>query len=315
MKTVFLLSLPRSGSTLLQRLLTYHPQIDSQPEPWLLMPFFLAIKGDLSASLVNHKSTSLAINELLKNNNICKREYVEWAYESICTFYNKISTANIFLDKTPRYSFFADLLVESLNGKTEFIVLWRDPLDTISSLITTWSKNPDGDWNLKLFENDFKVALPKLCGLLEKGYANCMFINYEDLVHDETREKIILKILSNVGVDSDVKCVLSKNILFENASLGDPTGVKKYDSVSKQSVGKWERLLINPYRCYRVKRLIKEVGRENIELMGYDMDYILSRIVVNSYNPKMIILDILRDCYWSMKGCIRNKAIINELPS
>ncbi|MBT8101022.1 MAG: sulfotransferase, partial [Gammaproteobacteria bacterium] len=40
LRPVFLLSLPRSGSTLLQRMLMTHPAISSVPEPWLLLPIF-----------------------------------------------------------------------------------------------------------------------------------------------------------------------------------------------------------------------------------------------------------------------------------
>ena len=35
---VFLLSLPRSGSTLLQRLLAVSPEVATAPEPWFLLP-------------------------------------------------------------------------------------------------------------------------------------------------------------------------------------------------------------------------------------------------------------------------------------
>jgi hypothetical protein len=38
MKLVFLISLPRAGSTLLQRLLMGHPLVASCGEPWLALP-------------------------------------------------------------------------------------------------------------------------------------------------------------------------------------------------------------------------------------------------------------------------------------
>ena len=37
LRLVFLLSLPRSGSTLLQRLLAAHPQVHTVAEPWLML--------------------------------------------------------------------------------------------------------------------------------------------------------------------------------------------------------------------------------------------------------------------------------------
>jgi len=35
---IFLLSLPRSGSTLVQRVLAAHEEVATAPEPWLLLP-------------------------------------------------------------------------------------------------------------------------------------------------------------------------------------------------------------------------------------------------------------------------------------
>ena len=41
-RPLFLLSLPRSGSTLVQRVLARSPQIATASETWLLMPFLAA---------------------------------------------------------------------------------------------------------------------------------------------------------------------------------------------------------------------------------------------------------------------------------
>ena len=50
-KIIFLISLPRSGSTLLQKMLTVSPEIYSVAEPWLMLPlaFMLKKEGDLNA--------------------------------------------------------------------------------------------------------------------------------------------------------------------------------------------------------------------------------------------------------------------------
>ncbi len=44
LKPLFLFTLPRSGSTLCQRVLAAHPQIATTTEPHLLLPFFYAFK-------------------------------------------------------------------------------------------------------------------------------------------------------------------------------------------------------------------------------------------------------------------------------
>lgn len=43
---LFLFSLPRSGSTLAQRMLAAHPAVATVTEPWILLPFLYARKEE-----------------------------------------------------------------------------------------------------------------------------------------------------------------------------------------------------------------------------------------------------------------------------
>lgn len=43
---IFVFSLPRAGSTLVQRVLTAHPNIQSTAEPWILLPLVYSLKTD-----------------------------------------------------------------------------------------------------------------------------------------------------------------------------------------------------------------------------------------------------------------------------
>ncbi len=54
MQPIFLLSLPRSGSTLLQRLLAAHPHIHTTAEPWLMLPLAQAAGYDNGLSMDYH---------------------------------------------------------------------------------------------------------------------------------------------------------------------------------------------------------------------------------------------------------------------
>jgi len=36
---IFIFSLPRSGSTLMERILATHPAVGTASEPWILLPF------------------------------------------------------------------------------------------------------------------------------------------------------------------------------------------------------------------------------------------------------------------------------------
>ena len=55
---VFLLSLPRSGSTLLQRMLGTHPEIFTRGEGHFLLPFFYAGRSEGVYAAYGHKVVS-----------------------------------------------------------------------------------------------------------------------------------------------------------------------------------------------------------------------------------------------------------------
>ena len=70
---IFIFSLPRAGSTLLQRVLMAHKDISSVAEPWILLPnvYTTKDKGTLSeyASTVSYKGVSDFINNLPNKKN------------------------------------------------------------------------------------------------------------------------------------------------------------------------------------------------------------------------------------------------------
>ena len=63
---VFIFSQPRSGTTLLQRMLTSHSDIVSVSETWLLLPQFLALKKRGLIAQYNHTIGYLAMNWNIK---------------------------------------------------------------------------------------------------------------------------------------------------------------------------------------------------------------------------------------------------------
>ena len=64
-KPVFLISLPRSGSTLLQKMLMAHPEIDSCAEPWIMLPLIYSTKRVGIESEYGQRSTSIAVQSFI----------------------------------------------------------------------------------------------------------------------------------------------------------------------------------------------------------------------------------------------------------
>src|SRR5206468_7765156 len=62
-RPVFVLSLPRSGSTLLQRMLASHPEIATSSETWLLLPQLYALRPHGAQAEYGHRTAARAVQD------------------------------------------------------------------------------------------------------------------------------------------------------------------------------------------------------------------------------------------------------------
>ncbi len=103
---IFLISQPRSGSTLLQHILGSHSQIHTLPEPWLMLHPVYALRSSGYNAEYQAKTAYLALEEFLENIPNGNQVYYEAIGKMISHIYQtSLNTVNkqFFLDKTPRY--------------------------------------------------------------------------------------------------------------------------------------------------------------------------------------------------------------------
>lgn len=62
---IFIISLPRSGSTLLQNILSNNSEISTTSEPWILIPLISFYKGDYKSKTNPHLAKE-AVSDFLK---------------------------------------------------------------------------------------------------------------------------------------------------------------------------------------------------------------------------------------------------------
>ena len=66
--------------------------------------------------------------------------------------------------------------------------------------------------------------------------------------------------------------------LVTDARMGDPTGVKRYNTLSTEPLEKWKRTLAGPERKRWCRHYLRWIGEEHLTLMGYNLEELLAEL-------------------------------------
>jgi hypothetical protein len=290
---VFLLSLPRSGSTLLQRLLAAHPQIAACGEPWLALPALYSLRESGVDSEYDHRTAARGIRSFCSH---ClpggEREYREALRDHLNRLYTSAAHGHrYFLDKTPRYHLIADELLD-LFPNAHFLFLWRNPLAIAASLLESWNQ---GRWNLDVHAIDLYAGTTRLIGASMRTELNATAIRYEDLVTSPELE--LRRLLIWLGLD------LPTSIVDRYASaplagvVGDTRGTRRYRTISTEPLDKWKNTLTNPLRKAWANRYLDWLGEERLAHQGYDLHELKAELATVPTSPDHLAGDLARNLY------------------
>jgi len=286
---VFLLSMPRSGSTLLSLMLGSHPEVLCPPEPWIQLAlseltssrdrcrlpfdedtatiataaFFgnIAANPDISSSLVNE------LHNLFSQD----RGGVGAAHFAQSVYNLSLSAAGkrIFIDKTPRYYHVLDF-IDDCYPAAKKIVLKRNPLDIALSYKTTWNVTIDEIVGQVPTANtvDFAKGLFELERYGAETNPNVLVVGYEDLVLEP--ETVIMRLCEFLGMEYSPQMLAYHN----NASLlaaqkkshvGDRKVLNGGRKTDTASIGRWRQGLTRE----EISRLVNFFGGSVFSRLGY----------------------------------------------
>ncbi len=287
---IFLFSLPRSGSTLAQRILGTCKNVATVTEPWLLLPYIYTLKEDGCYAEYDHENVVSAINDFIKVLPNSKADYIAEMREFVLRLYAKASGegARYFLDKTPRYHLVAEEIV-GMFPDAKFVCLWRNPLAIVASIIETWG---GGKWNLYRFKVDIFDGLANLVSVCQQ-YKNLIYpVRYEDLVAspaDEWR-----KVFNYLDLPFDESSLTNFKDVRLGGIMGDPTGSANYQAISSEPLEKWKSTLSSPARKAWCRNYLKWIGEERLSVMGYELKRLLEELDAIPVNFKTLASDIIR---------------------
>lgn len=261
---VFLISMPRSGSTLLQKVLSKSPDVASTTEPWIMLPFWGMRQPQAMRAVYDHQTCAIAIDDFVESIENGEMEMDEAIRLYANHLYTKAACGKrFFLDKTPRYFLEIEFL-KRIFPEAYFIILVRNPISVFSSLCET-------------FQNGRFVWLDHWVDWIEgqRGIARAIrapanrqiTISYEQLALKP--EEVVPDLCRALGIDFKSNMVSDYQSSELRGRLGDPTGIHRYTSVSIQSLEKWKDYLCSSYRRNRVKELLKYISDEDLNTLGY----------------------------------------------
>lgn len=272
---IFIFSLPRSGSTLLQRVLMSHEDVCSVAEPWLLLPQIYVLKEKGTLSEYSSLTTHFAIKDFINNLPNKDQDYNASLKTFILDLYSKQcqNDERYFLDKTPRYYLIIDDIVK-LFPEAKFIFLFRNPIHVYASVVTTWGNNRFN--KLRSSYDDIVLGTK----LLSEGYLKhkdkSIAVNYEAFVTDFEIE--LRKITDYLDLELNESILNNFNTQNTKGSLGDPTGVKKYTTISNKSIDAWKNVFNSSIRKKYAHWLLGEINDKDLETQGYNKNRIIEEI-------------------------------------
>jgi len=302
---IFIFSLPRAGSTLLQRILTSHNEIASVAEPWLLLPLVYPLMKEGTLSEYSHVNQYKALCDFLQELPGGQDDYLQAVRGFATELYSLASPAgaNFFIDKTPRYSLICDEIIRAFPD-AKFIFLWRNPLSIISSMMDTWA---GGAWNIYKFKIDLYRGMDKIISAHEQYKDKSISVRYEDLISSPDIE--LQKVSKYLGINFEVDNMLKEFATTKfTGFMGDPTGVVAYNHLSSDSMMKWRTTINNPWRKYWCKKYLNWLGEGRLNSMGYDLPELLEQLERTPVNGKRVLSDLVRFLY-GQYWCYSNPSI------
>jgi hypothetical protein len=275
---VFIISLPRSGTTLLQKLLMAHSEISSVGEPWIILPLAYTINNRKIKAEYGYETYKRAQSYIFKQLPYGKEDYIVEIRNFVLNIYDKLKNdTKYFIDKTPRYYFIIPEIYE-IFPNAKFIFLLRNPTGIFSSYIEAFNNNSIK--RLFRHKNDLLLGPKLIAEGIQLIGKKCITITYEELVCNPTTTS--KHILSYLNLDYENQ-MIDNFFNQEIIGLGDHLGVKKYSTIRDQQK-KWKGNINTPIRRSALIKYINQINDNYLFIGQYDRESILSEIRANKTN-------------------------------
>lgn len=277
-RLLFVLSPPRAGSTLLQRMLGSHAEIYTHPEPHLITPLaYLGFHDIVDKAPYDHINAAEAIRAFVAELPAQERDYLDAVRAYSDTLYGRMldkSGRRYFMDKTPAYALVLPFLTK-LYPDAHYIVLTRHPLAVMSSYANSFF---DGDWHAAHAFNPVVLRyVPAIARLLEAPTAHVHQVGYEQLV--QAPAPALAAMFEFLGLPDDPGAVNYGERFEAKAGYGDPITVGQHSAPVASSVEKWvDELVQDDQKLALAQDIVARLDPNDVRLWGFDKDTLLDPV-------------------------------------
>ena len=270
-RLLFVIGSPRSGSTLLARMLGAHTEIHAPAEPHLLTPLaHIGVFGRVDSAPYDPIITEEAMRALVADLPggedaylVALRRYTDAIYEALL----QSTDCRFLLDKTPAYALVLDFAAR-LYPHSHYVVLTRNPLAIWCSYVESFF---DGDFEVAHAHNPvLERYVPAIARFLREAPVPIHHVRYEDLVQDP--ELHLRRIAEFGGFDFQPGMVDygESGPQPTGRGLGDPVTVAREKRPTTASLARWTRDLAGrPDAVANCARILDGLADPDLETWGF----------------------------------------------
>ncbi len=272
-RLLFVISPPRAGSTLLQRMLGSHPAILTHPEPHIITPLaHLGFWDKVDKAPYDHVNSAEAIRAFVEGLPRKDQDYFDAARAYTDILYGRLldqSGKERFLDKTPAYALVLPFL-ERLYPAAKYLVLTRHPLAVFSSYANSFF---DGRWDAAhSFNPILERYVPAMARFLRESSTPRLHLRYEELTR--APEQHLDRAFRFLGLPPAPEAAnYGAHYSGKTAGPGDPIGVGRHSRPVTDSIEKWAAELAGDGRKLRLaEQMIARLTDQDLETWGFPRD-------------------------------------------
>ncbi|HKO89204.1 MAG TPA: sulfotransferase [Burkholderiales bacterium] len=315
---ILILSPPRSGSTLLQRMIGSHTAVATHPEPHILTP--LAFQGyfyRIEKAAFNHKVAANAMREFVEHLPRGEEDYLD-ACRAYCSVLYTRALRNgkqFFVDKTPNYADSILPWLPRLLPRAKYVVLTRHPLAILSSRARTFYQ---GDYDRAHYARDLLQGfIPPIAAFLRNPGVPLLHLKYEDLVSEP--EAQMRRVLGFIGLAYEEQCVRFGEQSHVDKTYGDPN-IRRHDRPVPDSINAWMQDFVGDAGRRRLcEKNLATLNAEDLRTFGYPLETIWSPLTSQASGPvrgsvrRSIMHRLKWGVLWPLKSLARKSPFSNAL--